>query len=96
MYHAKYCHGTCHSFNLTMHGIRVFEHFSDFHFFHVKLWTWSWHLSFYNSDVKGGLVFRITKFNIKNSVPLKTVYSNITIDGLHSFKLYVVVKIKMK
>jgi len=36
---------------------------------------------------KGALVFRITKFNIKNSVSLKTVYSYITIDGLLSFKL---------
>ena len=32
----------------------------------------------YPFDVfKGALVFRITKYNIKNSVPLKTVYSNI-------------------
>jgi len=38
-------------------------------------------------DVKDALVFRITKFNIKNSVPLKTVYRNITFDGLLSFEL---------
>ena len=36
---------------------------------------------------KGAKMFRITKFDIKNSVPLETVYSNITIDGLLSFKL---------
>ena len=41
------------------------------------------------------LVFRITTFYIK-SVPLKTIYSNITIDGLLSFKLSVVVKKQMK
>jgi len=36
---------------------------------------------------KGPLVFRITKFYIKKtSDPLKTVYSNITIDDLLSFK----------
>ena len=39
------------------------------------------------ASFKGALVFIITTFNIKNSVPLKTVYSNITIDGLFSFKL---------
>ena len=33
------------------------------------------------------LVARITKFNINKSVPLYTVNSNITIDGLLSFKL---------
>ena len=31
-----------------------------------------------------------------NSVSLKTLHRNITIDGLLSFKLYVVVKIIMK
>jgi len=49
-----------------------------------------------NLGLKGGLVFRITKLK-KKSVPLKTVYSNITIDGLRLFKLKVVViEIKMK
>jgi len=47
-------------------------------------------------DFKLILVFRITKFNIKNSVPLKIFYSNLTIDGLLLFRLKVVVKIKMK
>ena len=37
--------------------------------------------------IKCALVFRITKFNLKNSVPLKAVYSNITIDGLLSFNI---------
>jgi len=53
-------------------------------------------VDFARRSFKDALVFRITKFNIKNSVPLKTVHSNITIDGLQSFKLWVVVKIKMK
>ena len=38
-------------------------------------------------NIKVNLVLRITNLNIKHSVPLKTVYSNITISGLLSFKL---------
>jgi len=44
-------------------------------------------MRFKYGNVKAGTEFRITKFDIKNCVPLKTVYSNITIDDLLSFKL---------
>jgi len=39
--------------------------------------------------LKGALVFRITKTKMQNSIPLKQLILT-TIDGLLSFKLYVV------